>query len=273
MASLVSRDPSLRVVAYPVLFSNALIFNAARPPFDDIRVRKAISAAIDRQRIIDAALAGYATPAFGAVPPDNPLARIPVPSNAVSADSLLDAAGWKRGTDGRRMRDGKPLAFALLTVGSGDNAVEQLLQADMRAHGITLEIRQLEFGAFLAEARANPKRFDALFAGIPGDLSLSYLAAMFDSRLAGSALDYAAFHTPSLDSAFVRVSSATTKPELADAWQSVQRILDVETPVAWVYHSRGVQGVTSRLLGVRMDLRGEMPTVAQWRLSGAAAIQ
>jgi hypothetical protein len=71
----------------------------------------------------------------------------------------------------------------------------------MRAHGVTLEIRQIEFGAFLAEARANPKRFDALFTGIPGDLSLSYLAAMFDSRLSGGPLDYAGFHTPALDSA------------------------------------------------------------------------
>ena len=273
MASLVARDPSLRVISYPVLLSNGIVFNASRPPFDDVRVRKAISAAIDRRRIIDAALAGYATPAFGPVPPDNPLA-VPVSApSAGAADSLLDAAGWTRGSDGRRVRQGRPLTFTLVTVGSGDNAVEQLLQADMRGHGVTLEIRQLEFGAFLAEARAKPKRFDALFTGIPGDLSLSYLAAMFDSKLAGGALDYADFHTPELDAAFDRVSAARTRSELVQAWRTVQRLLDEATPVAWVYHSRGVQGVTARLSGVQMDLRGEMPTIAKWRLSETRAGQ
>jgi peptide/nickel transport system substrate-binding protein len=271
MASLVSRDPALRVISYPVLLANAVVFNPARPPFDDVRVRRAISAAIDRRRIIDAALAGYATPAYGPAPPDNPLAFVGSAPQAATADSLLDAAGWTRAPDGRRMRAGKPLAFTLLTVGSGDNAVEQLLQADMRAHGITLEIRQMEFGAFLAEARANPKRFDALFTGIPGDLSLSYLAAMFDSRLSGGPLDYAGFHTPALDSAFARVSAARTRPDLVAAWHAVQRELDDATPVAWVYHSRGVQGVTARLGGVRMDLRGEMPTLARWTLTDSSA--
>jgi peptide/nickel transport system substrate-binding protein len=271
MASLVSRDRSLRVVSYPVLFSNAVIFNAARPPFDDPRVRHAISAAIDRQRIIDAALAGYATPAAGPVPPDSPLAVELPPVRREIADSLLDAAGWPRGADGRRAKDGRPLAFTLFTVGSGDNAVEQLLQADMRERGITMEIRQLEFGAFLAEARAKAKNFDALFTGIPGDLSLSYLAAMFDSRSAGGALDYAGFHTPRLDSAFLRVSRAHSPEDLRAAWQTVQTILHEELPVAWVYHARGVQGVTARLAGVTMDLRGEMPTVAEWRLTDPAA--
>src|SRR6185369_900633 len=118
------RDPSLRVISYPVLVSNGIVFNSARPPFDDVRVRKAISAAIDRRRIIDAALAGYATPAYGPAPPDNPLALVGSPPNVATADSLLDAAGWTRAPDGRRMRAGKALAFTLLTVGSGDNAVE-----------------------------------------------------------------------------------------------------------------------------------------------------
>jgi peptide/nickel transport system substrate-binding protein len=273
MASLVSRDPSLRVLSYPVLLSNGIVFNTARAPFDDVRVRKAIFAAIDRKRIIDAALAGYATPAYGPGPPDTPLALATTPTTRSSADSLLDAAGWTRASDGRRVRGGKQLGFTLLTVGSGDNAVEQLLQADMRTHGITLEIRQLEFGAFLAEARANPKRFDALFTGIPGDLSLSYLAAMFDSRLSGGALDYAGFHTPALDSAFRRVPAARSHDELVEAWRVVQRLLDEATPVAWVYHSRGVQGITARLRGVRMDLRGEMPTIARWRLADSVPAQ
>jgi ABC-type transport system substrate-binding protein len=273
MASLVSRDASLKVISYPVLLSNGIVFNASRPPFDDVRVRKAISAAIDRRRIIDAALAGYATPAYGPAPMDNPLALAVSPPDQRAADSLLDAAGWLRGQDGRRSRAGKPFTFTLLTVGSGDNAVEQLLQADLRAHGITLEIRQLEFGAFLAEARAAPKRFDALFTGIPGDLSLSYLAAMFDSKLAGGALDYAGFHTPQLDSAFARVSSARSHDDLVESWKQVQRLIDAATPVAWVYHSRGVQGVTARLSGVRMDLRGEMPTIASWRLNDARPAQ
>lgn len=265
MAALVARDPTLRVVSYPVLFVNALVFNAARPPFDDLRVRQAVSLALDRARAIEAALAGYALPAGGPVPPDNPLAlAAPAEHAPARADSLLDAAGWRRGADGVRARGGRRLALTLLTVGSGDNAVEQLLQADLRARGIALEIRQLELGAFLAEARATPKRFDLLVTGIPGDLSLAYLAAMFDSRLAGGPLDYAGWHTPTLDARFAAVRAARDPAALREAWHDVQRELARDLPVTWLWHARGVQGVSARLEGVRMDLRGELATLGRW---------
>jgi peptide/nickel transport system substrate-binding protein len=268
MAPLVREDPTLRVVDYPVLFTTALVFNVNRAPMHDPLVRRALARAVDRARIIAVALAGYGSPALGPVPPGHPYALEGATTLAPAvADSLLDRAGWPRGADGWRMRDGQPLALTLLTVGSGDNAVEQLLQADFAARGVRLEIRQREMGSFLAEARAADRQFDLLFTGIPGDISLSYLAAMFDSRLAGGALDYAGYRDATLDSLFAAARTAPSDAASRQTWHAIQSELERAAPAAWLYHARGVQGVARRLRGVRMDLRGEMPTIASWHIA------
>ncbi len=265
MASLAERDPSMRVLDYPVLFSTALVFNVAKAPFHDPRVRRAIGLSIDRHRIVRVALAGYGRPAGGPVPPENPLSDGRQPVRDVSrADSLFDAAGWRRGAGGARQRDGRRLAFELLTVGSGDNALEQLVQDDLAARGVRVEIRQVEMGAFLATARERAKRFDVLQTGIPGDLSLAYLSAMYDSRQAGSALDYAGYHTPRMDSLFAAVRTAGDTAQLRLGWLAIQSELASQAPAVWIYHSRGLVGMSSRLRNVRMDLRGELATVTEW---------
>ena len=268
MADLARRDPAIRVLEYPILLSVAVVLNTARPPFDDRRVREALSLSIDRARIIEVALAGYATPAGGPVPGDHPFAVHERAAQDIGrADSLLDAAGWVRDASGARARAGVPLAVELLTVGTADNAVEQLLQADAAARGIRLTIRQMEMGAFLSAARAEQKAFDALITGIPGDLTLAHLAAMYDGRMRGSALDYGGFHTATLDSMFASVRQASDRAEVAGAWADIQRELNTQLPAVWVYHARGVQGISSRLEGVTMDLRGEMATLTEWHLA------
>ncbi|MDQ6886682.1 MAG: peptide ABC transporter substrate-binding protein [Gemmatimonadota bacterium] len=269
MAALVRRDRGLRVLEYASLLTTGLIFNTARPPFDDVRVRRAIDLALDRGRMIDAALAGFGIPASGPVPPDHPYAVSAGSAlDTAAADSLLDAAGWHRSAGGIRARSGRPLAFEMLTVGSGDKAFEQLLQADLGAVGVRMEIRQLEMGAFLAQARARERRFDALFAGIPGDASLAYLSSMYDSHLAGGVLDYGGFHTPRLDSLLAIAQSAPSDSVARGAWGAVQSELAVQIPAVWIYHSRGVQGLSRRLRHVVMDLRGEMVSVARWSVAG-----
>jgi peptide/nickel transport system substrate-binding protein len=267
MAQLAAADPALRVVDYPVLVVYGVIFNAHRRPFDDARVRRAVALAIERDRIIEAALAGFAMPASGPVSPDHPFALVEGSRvDTTLAAALLDSAGWPRGADGLRRRAGDALAFELLTVGSADNAAEQLIQANLARLGIRVDIRQREMGAFLAEVRAQDKRFDAILTGVPGDLSLGYLSSMFDSRLAGGALDYADFHTARLDTLLARTRAAADDAERREAWHDVQRELARQMPVAWLYHARGLQGMSRRLQGVRMDLRGELATIAEWHI-------
>ena len=272
MAALVTRDPTLRLVRYPNVASVALIFNPAIAALGDERVRHAIALSIDPPRIVAAAVGGFATPAHGPVPDASPfaIASSAATHDTIRADSLLDAADYPRRADRRRARPGeRALSLELLTVGSGDNIAEQLIQDDLAARGITVVIRQLELGAFLARARATPRRFDMLLTGVPGDLALSHIVAMYDGSLRGGALDYADFHTAPLDALFAAVHRASDAAALHDAWRDVQRELDRDMPAAWIYHSEGIQGVSRRLTHVTMDLRGELPTVARWSTDGA----
>jgi hypothetical protein len=45
-----------------------------------------------------------------------------------------------------------------------------------------------------------------------------------------------------------------------------QRAARRDAPAAFLYHARGLVGMNRRVRGVRMDLRGDLPTVASWRV-------
>jgi peptide/nickel transport system substrate-binding protein len=134
------------------------------------------------------------------------------------------------------MLGGRRIAFELLAVGSGEAALEQMIQARLGAVGFDVAIRQLELTAFLARVNGRQRDFTAAVVGTPGDPGLGYLTAL--TELAGL--------RPAADAA------------------RAQRLFRDSLPVAFLYHARGVQGMNRRVGGVRMDLRGELPTIARW---------
>jgi len=87
---------------------------------------------------------------------------------------------------------------------------------------------------------------------------------MYDSRQRGGSLDYADYHTPRLDALFARTRAAASPGALVVAWRDVQAELMREMPAVWVYHARGIQGISRRMRNVEMDLRGEMESLARW---------
>jgi peptide/nickel transport system substrate-binding protein len=224
-AKFVARDPRLEVLSYPLLLTYGIVLNTRRPPFDAIGARRRVDAAIDRREIVEGYLYGFGTPTREPVPPDVP-GYVPVAAGA-SMGAHADAAPPDRG---------EPLRFELLTVGSGEAPLEQMVQARVRQGGIELSIRQLELSAFLARVYGPAHDFDAAVLGIPGDAGLSYLGPL--AALAG----------------------LTAPPDPAAA----QRTFADSLPVVFLYHARGLQGMNRRVRGVVMDLRGELPTVHDW---------
>jgi peptide/nickel transport system substrate-binding protein len=262
-AEFVRDDPRLTVIDYPVQFAVALVWNLRRAPFDDVQVRRALSLALDRRVLVDAYVYGFGAVAEGPVSPDHPWyeAAPPVAHSRDEAGRILDDLGWKRDADGVRRRQGQPLGFEALMV-TGDNALEQMIQAQLRDLGVDMRIRQLELATFLAIAQSSERDFDAMVTGIPGDLSLGYVAAMYRSDEGPVA--YPGYRSAVFDAWLRRAAEAENLPDLENAWRSAQRVLAADHPTTWLYHARGVQGVNRRIRGLSIDLRGELATVANW---------
>ncbi len=121
-------------------------------------VKEAFEHAIDRQRIVETAWLGYATPADSVVPlaagawHDSSIQ--PLPFDLDEANQLLDQAGYLKGSDGVRIGEDGPMAYDLLFPGSergaGDRAF-QIIQGDFEQIGVRLTQRPMTGGAVFQE--------------------------------------------------------------------------------------------------------------------------
>jgi peptide/nickel transport system substrate-binding protein len=155
-----------------------LDFNLDMPLLQDIRVRRAIAQAINRQGMIDKLLGGYSSvleswivPGQWAAAPLDQLTRYPY--NPDESRRLLDQAGYvDTNKDGMRELDGQPLTLALVTTAGSPlrQAVAAQIKADLAAVGVTLAINTVP--ATTLYSRDGPlyrRNFDlALFAWIAG---------------------------------------------------------------------------------------------------------
>lgn len=140
------------------------------PILSDIRVRKALSMAIDRELLTEIGYGQAGTPTCNLVPApeiyasDNTDCLV---QDIDGANALLDEAGWTMGSDGVRTKDGMRLSLLYQT---STNAVRQDFQALIKQWweeiGVETELRNINASVFFGGDPGSPDTFQKFYADV-----------------------------------------------------------------------------------------------------------
>ncbi|TAM92002.1 peptide ABC transporter substrate-binding protein [bacterium] len=258
----------LRYAYAPLALVAGVAINLTHPPLDDVRVRRALAAAIDRATISKKITLGR-YPVTDSDQPQrswayDPRAKLPAYDPAV-ASRLLDAAGWHRGTDGIRMKGGKRLALTYVQFPESTTGVRAAtaIQLDLRAVGVDVQIKSVSNAQLFL-----PKSEGGLLA--KGDFDLAYVpwpmgADPDDSVLltCHGASNYMRYCNPQVDrlehDALITYDRAARRHDYA----RIQEIAASDVPIVYLFNPTYVYAYRERLRNFAPS--GFSPTWNAWR--------
>lgn len=236
-----------------------LHFNLSRAPFDDLRVREAFVAAVDRDAVTKSV--GFDT--FIAkdnflsseTPYYDPTTEGELGYDPDRANELLDEAGWdERDSDGYRVKDGTRLTVVVPTVESATpSALLVQLQGEVKKVGIELQVDQYP-QAQLTEIRYSGD-YDGM-AGVwhtntPDILFIRYHSSEITGERIGQNSSY--LSDPQLDELLQATRQAPDGDEAREAYSLAQhKLLELvpglplyENHSQWAYAKNTVKGIAT----------------------------
>jgi peptide/nickel transport system substrate-binding protein len=253
----------------PVTPVGALIIalDNSKTPFNDVRVRRALSAALNRTEIA-AAVSRVAKPARTFLPDASVRwreASILQPDNDPAfAAALLDSAGWRRSTTADSLRKngaGQPLRFTISAPAPFQNVLT-VVQAQLRRAGADVELRLLEPSAFfglLGQPSTRPAAAAVIYT--PERIALPDAAPLFHTN---GDFNIASYSNPQVDATLERLMGVVPDDERAQSYREIERHLATDVPVIFTVQTPRMLAVRPRLREVRVDANGPFASAARW---------
>ena len=256
----VAAIPGTTMLSDPNYTFDHLDFNLAHPVVRDIAVRRALRYAVPRKEINDKVQNGLYVLGESPVTPashfhlDLPL----VPYDLAKANALLDAAGWKRDSDGVRAKDGIRLRLAFATsAGNPDNDTSiELIRASWKQIGVEIDVKR-----YLASQYFAPFADGGIIYA--GKFDVAYFGWGSDPNEDQSNL-YACYRFPPDGQNDVRWCdrAATAAMDRAKtSYDQAKRKIDLDLVQRAVYDAVPTIVITTRkeLIGFNADLKGWEP--------------
>ncbi|MDR7103623.1 peptide ABC transporter substrate-binding protein [Croceicoccus sp. BE223] len=267
-------------VVEPVLGSSVESFylNLGRPQFQELAVRQALYYALDREAIINAIYHGVHALTETFMPQQSYFYNPDLPKQTfdlAEARRILDAAGWRPGDDGIRVKNGVRLAFENSTT-SGDHLremVQQYLQQTFREIGAEMTIANLPPAVMWGDFW-NQSKFDSVIVGstyvIGADPDVTNrLHGKSINAQGGSGSNNAQYSNAEVN-ALLDKGARTFDPEERKAiYFRVQEIVRQDLPLLPMFQYRNVFGRSAAIKGfeANSNTRTESWHAAAWYLA------
>jgi len=246
-------DPNLTVMEQEGLNIGYMSYNVTEPPFDDVRVRKALTMAIDKSAIIEAVYQGAGQDAKNLIPPtmwsyDDAIAADTY--DVEGAKKLLAEAGvTSLTTDLWAMPVSRPY-------NPNAQRVAELIQADWAAVGVTANIVSYEWTEYRERGKQADRKgpFQIGWTGDNGDPD-NFFATLFSCSAIGVS-NYSMWCNDEFEAAIQAAKTTSDQAERSALYTKAQEIFKAEEPAMTLAHSRVFMPMKKTVLNYTMSPLG-----------------
>ena len=249
----IRKDANVTLLEQPGLNIGYLAYNTTKKPFDDVRVRKAVNMAINKQAIIDAVFLTSGIAAKNPIPPSMWSYNDAVkddPYDPAAAKKLLAEAGLADGfsTDLWAMPVQRPY-------NPNARRIAELMQADLAKIGVKAEIKSFEWGEYRKRVQEGEHQM-AMFGwtgdnGDPDNFLHTLLGC--DSAKTTSGANIAKWCFKPYDELVVKAKAITKQAERAELYKQAQVIFKEQAPWFTIAHAVQLKPVRKEVIDFKLS--------------------
>ncbi|MFI3270501.1 MAG: ABC transporter substrate-binding protein [Pseudomonadota bacterium] len=247
-------------------------YNLRHPFFTDAKVRRALTHAIDREGIVKGVLLGMGEPVIGPYKPKTWVYNTEITPYEYSPDmarALMAEAGW-RDTDGDGLldKDGVPFAFTILTNQGNDQRIKAatIIQSQLKQIGIKVQIRTVEWAAFIKEF-VNKGRFDAVLLAWSIGQDPDSFEVWHSSKAFEGGLNFIGYSNSEVDEVLEKGRRALSLEERKKLYDRFQVLLHEDQPYCFLYAPYALPIVQARFRGIEPAPAGITYNFIDWWVS------
>jgi len=260
-------DPNFKVVEQTGMHTWWVYFNTLKKPFDDVRVRRALNYAVNKQAIVDNILKGTGVLSINPLPPvvwsyTDEVERYDY--NPEKAKQLLAEAGYPNG-----------FSCEFWTPESGSGMQQPVLmstaiQADLKAVGVDCQIKTFEWGSFLEQGVMPPEKnpgWDLMafsWIGDNGDPDNHLYILLSGDQWPPNGFNCGYYKNEKVDELLRQGRTTLDRAKRTEIYQQAQKLIVADAPWIWIDHETQIVVMDKRIQNFKLHPTGPFRFANVW---------